>query len=350
MKQKVTIKDVALAAGVSNGTVHNALNGKAGVSEVVRNNVQRIADELGYQPNVIASALRRKRLRIVAAFPDTVGENKYFYSASWEGYRAYTEELRSYNIETIELPYRDQPGKHFHNRMKELLEKYDWEIDGIITGGRFFGQDQEMLRVLGRRGIALVLISEEMENIDCLCSIRSNHFIDGMLAAEIITPQLREHESVLICAGDMLLPSNKENTKGFEYYFQTNQVSNELFEVYGVDQIYDQLLHYLKSDPAITGLYSVNARCSLLLAKAVEETGRQNQVHLVATDLFPENAEYMKKGIISNIIHKGTTEHAKLGMKVLIDYLIKNELPENKCIKGKSIVLYRSNLNEYYSG
>lgn len=346
MRQKVSIKDVAKAAGVSNGTVHNALNGKAGVSEAVRNNIQRIAEEMGYQPNFIASALRRKQMRIVVAFPDPVGENKYFYTALWNGYREFAEELQSYHIETIELPYHDRSGTYFHNRIQEVMEKYQGRIDGLITGGRLFERDQAALKKLVQGGMPVVLVSEEMEGAECLCCIHSNHFIDGMLAAEILASQVGDRK-LLLCAGDMLLPSNKENTDGFERYLKKNGFENGLLKIYGVD-CYEQVLRFLGEDREIGGLYSVNARCSLQLAQAVEALNRAGQVRLVATDLFPESAEYMKKGIVTNIIRKGTKKHAERGMRILLDYLVKNERPDSRVIREKSVVLFKSNLEEYY--
>ena len=59
---RVTIRDVARAAGVRPSTVSKALNAQRGSAEV-RARVQRAADELGYRPNEQARALRRSRSR-----------------------------------------------------------------------------------------------------------------------------------------------------------------------------------------------------------------------------------------------------------------------------------------------
>lgn len=57
MKQKVTISDVAKAAGVSNSAVSYSLNGKPGVSQKTRDKVLKVAQELGWKPNSAAKAL-----------------------------------------------------------------------------------------------------------------------------------------------------------------------------------------------------------------------------------------------------------------------------------------------------
>ena len=68
MNKKITIRDVAQAAGVSISTVHQALNDKPGVSDATREHIRMIADNLGYRPNKMASGLKRRTQHI--SIPD----------------------------------------------------------------------------------------------------------------------------------------------------------------------------------------------------------------------------------------------------------------------------------------
>ena len=74
---KVTIRDVAAKAGVSISSVHFALSGKAGVSDETREKIRRTAEEMGYQPNTLASSLKRSTQRIAILLPSDAGDNKY---------------------------------------------------------------------------------------------------------------------------------------------------------------------------------------------------------------------------------------------------------------------------------
>jgi DNA-binding LacI/PurR family transcriptional regulator len=62
-RKKVTSKDVAKAAGVSQATVSYVLNNvaQANISEKTRQHVQQIARDLGYTPNVVAQSLVQGR-------------------------------------------------------------------------------------------------------------------------------------------------------------------------------------------------------------------------------------------------------------------------------------------------
>lgn len=62
MEEKfATIKDVAKKAGVSVSTVSRALNNYSDISESTRETILRVAEDLGYKPNVIARSLSSNR-------------------------------------------------------------------------------------------------------------------------------------------------------------------------------------------------------------------------------------------------------------------------------------------------
>lgn len=70
----VTIDDIARAAGVHPATVSRALRGVSGkVSPDKRAEIERIARELGYQPNAVAASLRTRQTNIAAIVVPDLG-------------------------------------------------------------------------------------------------------------------------------------------------------------------------------------------------------------------------------------------------------------------------------------
>lgn len=70
----VSIKDIAIKAGVSTTTVSFVLNGKARekrISEELEQNIIAIADKLHYRPNPLARGLRTGQTETIAL----MGEN-----------------------------------------------------------------------------------------------------------------------------------------------------------------------------------------------------------------------------------------------------------------------------------
>ncbi|MCG8540479.1 MAG: LacI family transcriptional regulator [Clostridia bacterium] len=71
------INDVAKKAGVSKSTVSNVFNGKKNVSDEIRQKVLKIADDIGYYPNKLASALTTKRTGLTGLFIDNNSKFRY---------------------------------------------------------------------------------------------------------------------------------------------------------------------------------------------------------------------------------------------------------------------------------
>src|SRR5262245_14594493 len=64
-RSKLTLEDVARAAGVSRSTVSRVINGEPGASDAVRARVRGVVAELGFVPDQAARALASGRPRAV---------------------------------------------------------------------------------------------------------------------------------------------------------------------------------------------------------------------------------------------------------------------------------------------
>ncbi|WP_307218165.1 LacI family DNA-binding transcriptional regulator [Microbacterium sp. SORGH_AS_0888] len=73
----VGITDVARAAQVSATTVSHALSGRGQVATATRERVRRVAEELGYSPNRLASALRSRRSNILGFVSDDIATTPF---------------------------------------------------------------------------------------------------------------------------------------------------------------------------------------------------------------------------------------------------------------------------------
>lgn len=65
MRQRVTIGDVATAAGVSKQTVSRAINDKGEISADTKARIMQVVRDLGYRPNRLARAMNTQRTFMV---------------------------------------------------------------------------------------------------------------------------------------------------------------------------------------------------------------------------------------------------------------------------------------------
>jgi LacI family transcriptional regulator len=76
--KRVTIIDIANALNVTPSTVSRALAGNLRVSEATRSRVQKMATDLGYQQNIVASSLRKGKIDTIGMLVPRI--NRHFFS------------------------------------------------------------------------------------------------------------------------------------------------------------------------------------------------------------------------------------------------------------------------------
>lgn len=349
MKGHITLDNIAQKTGVSRATVHRALHGKPGVSPAVAAEICRLARELGYQAAPV-SALGRHPRTIVAAFPESTGDNRHFYSQLWLGLRSVLEELSAYHLDVREVPYRDGIEDGFPARLKHILKETEGSIDGLITGGRIFKEGFAMLHHLSASGVPVVLVTEDDPQGDYLCSIQSDGFVDGQMAAELLVSQTSPQQSILMCAGDIHLYSNRSCMLGFEQYLSRMPHPRRLLKLYGYperDCLKEKLRTILNQEASIGAFYSVNLRCSLFLAQFLEEEGLAGKVRLIGSDLCPESALYLKRQTMTAVLFRDPALQARLGAKRLTDLLLHEIKPPSSSEIVRSSLILKSNLEQY---
>jgi len=87
----VTLKDVAVAAGVSQSTTSRALSGEGYVAATVRGRVLAAAEELGYVPHAMARSLRTQSSRVIGVLVSDLQNS--FYADLAAGIAARAREL-----------------------------------------------------------------------------------------------------------------------------------------------------------------------------------------------------------------------------------------------------------------
>ncbi len=197
MKKTLSIKDIALAAGVSITTVSFILNGKAkekAISDIVTKKVEKIIKELGYKPNQLARSLRTGNSNIIGLIVEDIS-NPFFatiakmieYKAYKKGYKIIYSSTENEVEKTKDLinmfktrkvdAYIISPIKGIEEDIQALINDhktvvlFDRNLDGIkvdYVGVDHFKASAEATAHLvanGRKNIAFVTIDLAIKQI-----------------------------------------------------------------------------------------------------------------------------------------------------------------------------------------
>lgn len=145
----VTIDDIARAAGVHPATVSRALRGVSGkVSPDKKAEIERIARELGYQPNVVAAALRTKQTDLAAIVVPDLG-NPLFGPIVQQLERA----LRAHRLLCLVVQTPAEPAQ----RRELVLALANRQVAGLLILAA--ESDDPMLATAHERRLPAVLVN-----------------------------------------------------------------------------------------------------------------------------------------------------------------------------------------------
>lgn len=147
-KKKTTIKDIANVLGLTPSAVSKALNNHPRISEKTKVSVQQVAKNLNYQPNYLASALRKGKSNLVGVIIPRANSN--FFSAVLESIENILHE-KGYNI------IISQSYESFEKECRNIDALLFTQVDGVIASLANETKDFSFYEKIKAKGIPLVL-------------------------------------------------------------------------------------------------------------------------------------------------------------------------------------------------
>jgi LacI family transcriptional regulator len=182
--KRVTIRDVAAAAGVSHQTVSRVLNDRPDVAEETRGRIWQIIEELNYQPSAIARSLIRQHsltLGIVTAGLDLVGPSR-----TLNGITKQAEEL-GYTLLLKELP-----GFQLNDIQPLLNSLLERRVDGILWGVPEVGNNRAWLEEQ-LHNLPVPMICLTMQARSDVSVVAIDNYAGGRMATEHLLQQGYRH-------------------------------------------------------------------------------------------------------------------------------------------------------------
>jgi LacI family transcriptional regulator len=329
--RKARIKDIAVLAGVSIGTVDRVLHERGEVAEKTRENVMKIVKDLDYSPNYIAQVLKtKKKLHLVSLLPDP-SEDNTFWDRHPLGIRKAMDELEPLSVTLSQVTFDLLDEVDFQKKTMEVLTLHP---DGVILAPIFKTESISFCSKLSKKQIPFVFVDGFIQETKFLSYTGEDIFQSGRVAGQLIDMVTPEKKDILI----INITRNLQNvhhlnnrTQGFLSYFpesgrnKGNKINLSLSNTVR-DDIKREIDKVLTVNPNIGSIF-VSGSKSFKIADYIVSEGIRS-VNLIGYDLLERNVAYLKSGIIKFLIGQRPEEQTYKGVRKLFEYLSLNRVPE----------------------
>lgn len=347
--QNYTIKDIAQMAGVSAGTVDRVLHNRGDVSQKSKEKVQKVLDEINYQPNVFAIGLAAKKKYTITCMIPYYVEHDYWHSVAIGIERA-RQELRPFNVSVDYLHYKHGDRKSYQDACQKIEKS---NTDALLLAPNFREDTLSMLAYLKDKNIPFAFIDFDIEEAKALKYIGQDSYKSGYIAAKILMRNYQQGQELIL-----FLNNNKDNPaeiqmkrrlEGFMKYISEEHKDIAIYEVIlnknNPEKNNEILSDFFRKHPKATLGAVFNSRV-YQVGHYLREKG-QNMTGLIGYDLLRNNTELLKSGEVTYLIGQRPGLQGYCGVKTLCDNIVFKKSVEP--LKYMPIdILIKENIDFYF--
>jgi len=329
--KKARIKDIAILAGVSIGTVDRVLHNRGEVAEKTKEKVQKILKETNYSPNLMAQVLKlKKRFHLVSLLPEPTEVNP-FWKKHPAGMKRALEELEPFPLYITQVTFDMQSEVDFKRKSISVLSL---NPDGVLLAPIFKAESISFCTQLANSGIPFVFVDGYIEDVEFLAYVGENIFQSGRVAGQLIDIVTAEYKDILV----VNIARNIKNihhlnnrSLGFMSYLNKKgcnkgkKISINIPDP-SPSAINGEMDKVLENNHDIGSIF-ISGSKSYLIALYLEKKGIKS-INLIGYDLIDKNIKYLKSGITRFLIGQRPEEQTYRGVKILFDYLSMHRIPD----------------------
>ncbi len=337
MASRSTIKEIAILAGVSIGTVDRVIHGRPEVSAETKRRIEGIMSSLGYAPNIMARQLALNKQYVFRAVMPRSDQDSGYWTLCREGIDRAAKDLAAFGI-AIRV---DEFDRHDAEAYRTLLEGLVSDPgDGFVMAPV---SPDALSPALGRlaRPTPYVFFDGSLEGAEPLCSVGQDAYAGGYLAARVLdmaSPRSGPLVAVVTHREDRHI---RLRTAGFSAYCRGEPSPGAPRAVTTVEPRREALIEecldlednesrdgfferLMRERPDVAGILVTNAsghRAGRWLA----ERRLKRRRAVVCWDLVPGNVEALASGDIDCVLSQRPAEQARYAIDRLYRAVARND-------------------------
>jgi ribose transport system substrate-binding protein len=198
--------------------------------------------------------------------------------------------------------------------------------------------------------IPVVLVDTTIEKEEiALARISSDNIEGGRQAGEALAREIGEEGKVLVISVKPGISTTDQRQQGFEEAIK--QYPN--IEYLGTRFCNDDptvaasiTTSTLQSNPDLKGIFGANVFSGQGAGTGVRQSGKKNQVSVVAFDASPTQVEDLRSGNVDVLIAQHPNDIGDRGVRIAVDYLESGQEPSSKQVTTGFTTVTRDNLED----
>lgn len=316
------VKEIARRANVSIATVDRVIHNRKGVSEATKKKIQEIIEEMGFQPNILASRLASKKVNKFAVLIPQSAETDY-WEAPIKGIERAFQEIRQYGIVLEKYLYDLNDKESFVNMANQVLSV---DFDGVLIAPSFIEEATDFTNACKARKVPYVFINSDIPGQESLSYIGPHLFKSGQQAGQLVSFGLKEGRVLIVNISKEIDSYHHLLRKedGFREYFNDNgggQVQLDKIDIRDTDEkSIEAALDYALAKQEFDAMFVTNSRVRSV-ANYIVKRNLEDKV-LIGYDFLQENVEFLKQGVIDFLIGQKPEEQGYVGIMTLFQHVV----------------------------
>jgi len=344
-----TIKDIAANLGVSPTTVHKALRNKKGIGDDTRERILTYVRENNFHLNKVASALKRRPIKLAALLIEPVRSRRFFYADILSGVTNAMEELAPFNV-SLETYFSPLKAERQLEILGDIFKDRANVIDGLLIIPAHETMLSDMLRQFIQKDIKVVTVNSDTKPGSRHACVASDTAMSGRLAGELMcTLGIGQGKKLLMMAGNRDMHNHQRTSRNFLAYINDERPDVDVLEIYGGNDEEDalrRLRQFLDVFSDIAGIYCNTSVDTLGMCRMLKEMGMAGRMPVIGSDVFEELIPYFDERVITASIFQKPWTQGYQGINSLYN-LITGETEIKQRIELSTGIAFRSNASSF---
>lgn len=302
---RIRIKDIAIRAGVSVGTVDRVLHNRPSVSKEARDKVEKALEEMDYQPNMYASALAyNKTYNFICIMPKH--ESEAYWQEVEDGAMCACHYRRDFQVNVEMMYYRRFNQSTFTKVTQECLAK---KPDGVVIVPSTLDVTRTFTDKLHDENIPFIMLDSYMPDLRPLSFYGQDSFCSGYFAGRMLMLIASKEKEIMMMKqmlnGNVASKQQENRETGFRHYMRDHFPNVTITEVnlpldVEREKYNDILENFFTKHPDVHHCITFNSKAHIV-GEFLLRSNRRN-VQIMGYDMVNKNKECVKHGSISFLI------------------------------------------------